>query len=113
MPRSCGRSRSPYGDGLLVPEGGPAARRSRLLGRAKMPDEAEGGEHAQHVVREVDLPPAEALPGRRLVVVMVVVPALAHGEEGDEEVVAAIVGGRVAARADEVRQRVDGEGAVP
>lgn len=45
--------------------------------------------------------------------VMVVVPAFAEGDQGEEEVVAAVVCGVVAAAAVHVGERVDGEGGVP
>ncbi len=79
----------------------------------EVPDQASGGERAQHVVRAVDLPPAEALARRHLVVMVVVVPALAHGDECEHEVVARVVVGGVAAAAPQVRERVDRERAVP
>ena len=50
---------------------------------------------------------------RALVVVVVVVPALAHGHEREDEAVLAVVGRRVAAPPEHVGERVDGEGAVP
>src|SRR2546430_11402633 len=43
----------------------------------------------------------------------VVVPAFAEGEQGEEPVVAAGVGGLVAARTKEGRERVDGKRIVP
>ena len=70
-------------------------------------------EQAQHVVGHVDLPPAEALVGRALVVVVVVVPPLAGREQREQPVVARVVGGVVAALAEHVRQRVDRKRAVP
>src|ERR1700757_184071 len=44
---------------------------------------------------------------------MIVVPAFAEGDEGEEPVVFAGVGGRKAALAEDVGERIDGEGAVP
>src|SRR5579871_619045 len=80
---------------------------------AKFPDDAAPGEGFQHVVSDVNFPPEEALASRCHVMVMIVVPALAERHEGEEPVVAAGVGGFVAARTEEMRKRIDGEGVVP
>lgn len=42
-----------------------------------VPDDSQGSEHADDVVGDVDLPPKEALAGRALIVVMIVVPSFA------------------------------------
>jgi len=44
---------------------------------------------------------------------MIVVPAFSEREQGEEPIVAAGIGGFVAARAEEVRERIDGEGIMP
>src|SRR5262249_15554474 len=75
-----------------------------------IPDQPDLLEGKQDVVAHVHLPPAEPLVRRRHVVVVVVVPSLAHGDEREQPVVARVVGGLVAAAAEHVRQRVDGEG---
>ena len=69
--------------------------------------------HPERVPSRVELPPGEPLPDRGGQVVVVVVPALAAGEQRDEERVAAGVGGRVPPPAHQVGQRVDDEGPVP
>ena len=89
----------------------PATTRCRRL--VQVPHEAECGKHAQHEVRHVDLPPEEALARGALVVVVVVVPSLAQRDGREDCAVSAVVGGRVAARSEHVRERVDREGAVP
>src|SRR5215468_9717364 len=48
--------------------------------RVEIGDQAEGGEELQDIVRAVHLPPEEPLARRPLVVVVVIVPALAHGD---------------------------------
>src|SRR6266699_5751136 len=80
---------------------------------AEVPDDAEPGHDFQRVVGDVDLPPKESLARRGHEVMMIVVPAFAEGEQREEPVVAAGVGGLVAARAKEVRERIDGESVMP
>src|ERR1700682_6757067 len=80
---------------------------------AQVPDDAEPGEDLQRVVSDVDLPPEEALARRGHEVMMVVVPAFAEREQGDQPVVLAGVTGFVAPRAEKVRERIDGERIVP
>src|SRR5216684_1484494 len=80
---------------------------------AEIPDDAEPGHELEGVIRDVDLPPEEALTGGSHEVMMIVVPAFTEGEQGEKPVVAAGVGGFVAARAEEVGEGVDGEGVVP
>ena len=75
--------------------------------------EAEPLSQPEQVVARVDLPPAEALGGGARRPVMIVVPALAHREEREEEAVARVVGRREHAAAEEVHDAVDREGAVP
>ena len=70
------------------------------------------GQRLQNVVGRVDLPPAEALAHAALIGVVVVVPALAHGEEGEQPVVAGVVAGHVALAAVHMGERVDAEGGV-
>ena len=70
------------------------------------------GERLQDVVGGVDLPPAETLAHAALIGVVIVVPALAHGEEGEQPVVAGVVARDVALAAVHVGQRVDAERAV-
>src|SRR5436190_1584126 len=67
-----------------------------LRDRLQVPHDAEPRHHDQSVVTEVDLPPEETLASGRGVVVVVVVPAFAEREQGDPEIVAAIVLRRIA-----------------
>ena len=79
---------------------------------AEIAREAEPREHLDAVVRDVDFPPEEALVRGRLIIVMIVVPALAERDEREDQRVAAGVRRAVAAAAEQVRQRVDEERAV-
>ena len=76
------------------------------------PKRCRAGERFQHVVGRVDLPPAEAWRALALIGVVVVVPSLAHGEEGEEPVVAGVVAGHIALAPMHVGERIDAEGAV-
>ena len=76
---------------------------------AQIPDESEFFQDLEDVVGHVDLPPEKALVGARHVVVMVVVPAFAHGHEREPEVVTARVFRGVATTSPDVRERIDGE----
>jgi len=80
---------------------------------AKFADEAEPGKDFEGVEGDVDFPPVESLTRTGHVVVMVVVPAFAEGDEGEQPVVFAGVCGGETAIAEDVRERIDGEGAVP
>src|SRR6202021_1517275 len=73
----------------------------------QVPDHAQKGHELQQVERDVELPPVEALAGRRGIVVMIVVPALAQGDDREPGVVAAPVAGLVPLPAEYVGQRVD------
>ena len=79
---------------------------------ANVPDHPEPRQQHDAVVGEVDLPPVEALALGGRVAVVVVVPALAGGDQGQPEAVAAGVVRLVAAAAEAVADRVDGEGDV-
>ena len=63
-------------------------------------------------MRKIKLPPIESLPFRRLIVMMIVVPPLTQRDQRDKPVIAAVVAGRKPALAEDMRQRVDCEGAV-
>src|SRR5262245_50476445 len=75
--------------------------------------EAQILETFEDVIARIELPPEETLAGRAHIMMVVVVPALAHRDERDEEAVPALVAARVALLAEDVGERVDGEGAVP
>src|SRR6266852_116996 len=94
-------------------------RRESVLGQqmrgdfAQVPNDAEPGQNLQRVISDVDLPPVEALARRGHEVMMVVVPAFAERQQCEQPVVLAGVTGSIAARTEEVRERIDGEGVVP
>src|SRR5216684_383387 len=94
-------------------------RRESVLGQqmrgdfAQVPNDAEPGENLQRVVGDVDLPPVEALARRSHEVMMVVVPTFAQGKQREQPVVLAGVTGFIAARTEEVRERINGERVVP
>ena len=80
---------------------------------AEFADQAEPRENFQRVVGDVDFPPIEALTGAGHIVMMVVVPAFAERDQGQEPIILAGVGGGETAIAENVRERIDGERAVP
>src|SRR5271170_2353160 len=80
---------------------------------AEFADEAEPGEKFQAVEGHVNFPPVESLAGTGHEVVVVVVPAFAESDQSEEPAVFAGVRGGETAPAEEVRERVDGEGAMP
>ena len=83
-----------------------AARGADVLGhRPQVPDDAQPGHGPEQVVGDVDLPPEKPLAGGDGIVVVVVVPPLAQGDEGQGEVVAAGVRGGVAPAAGEAVAR--------
>src|ERR1700741_2409773 len=85
-----------------------------VLGYAtEFANDAEPGENLQGVIGDVDFPPVEALARGSHEVVMVVVPTFAESDEREEPIVFAGVGGREAALAEDVRERIDGEGTMP
>src|ERR1051326_7250274 len=79
----------------------------------EIPDQADRGQAAKYVVRGIHLPPEESLSRRYLVVMVVVVPALAHREQGECEVVARVVVGGIAPAPPHVGERVDRVRGVP
>ena len=84
-------------DGLMVVGvRSPSAEHGGRHG-LEAPDEAGPGEALQQVVGDVDLPPEEPVAGRALVAVVVVVPALAERDDREDEAVARVVLGLVAA----------------
>src|SRR5882762_6748698 len=91
----------------------PVLREQMHRHLAQVPDDAEPGENLQRVVGNVDLPPEETLARRGHEVMMVVVPAFAERQQGEQPVVLAGVTGFIAPRAEEVRERIDGEGVMP
>ena len=81
-------------------------------GQRHVPGEADQGERADDVVAHVDLPPAQAVPGRGREGVVGVVPALAQRQDAEHDVVAALVVAPVGPQAPQVADRVDAPGDV-
>jgi len=71
---------------------------------AELPDKPEPGEDLEGVVGDIDFPPEEALASGSHVMVVIVMPALAESEDGEEPIVLAGVGSFVATRAEQVRE---------
>src|SRR5271165_6289767 len=67
----------------------------------QFPHDSQTLEQLQKIEGRVVFPPAEALADAALERMMVVVPALPHGDNGEEPVVAGIVAGDVAPAADD------------
>jgi hypothetical protein len=80
---------------------------------AKFADKAEPRQHRQGVEGEVQFPPIKTLPRAGHVIVVVVVPTLAEGDQREQPAILAGVFGRETALAEKVRERIDGEGSVP
>ena len=76
------------------------------------PDEAGVGQELQAVVGRINLPPIKSVAGTALEAVVVIVPALAERDEGEDGAVARIIVGLEAAFAHEMGHGVDTTGAV-
>ena len=83
-----------------------------MLGEADVPDQVAFFQDFDGVPGEVDLPPLQAVAGAGWEGVVVVVPALAEGEEAEDGVVAGMIGGGVGPGAPDVADGVDGPGDV-
>src|SRR5262249_11141878 len=75
--------------------------------------QAQGGQREDGQIGDIQLPPAVAVRGRALVGVVVVVPALAVGDERNEPVVAAVLSGVVRLVSEQVAEGVHAPGDVP
>jgi hypothetical protein len=75
-------------------------------------DDAEEGKDTEGVVSGIDLPPVEALTRGGLVAVVVIMPSLAEGDDGEQEAVPAIVSGVVARLSPDMCHGIDATGAV-
>src|ERR1700736_3540465 len=80
---------------------------------AEVPDDTAPGKNLQGVVGDVDFPPEKTLAGGGHEVMVVVVPAFAEGQQRQEPVVLAGVVGFVAARTEQMGERIDGKRVVP
>ena len=75
--------------------------------------EAEQHQEADDHPRQIDLPPLVPMPCRAGIGVMIIVPALAAGEERDQSVIAAVVGSPVVAITPDMGDRIDRPGGMP
>src|SRR5262249_62404125 len=80
--------------------------------RLQIPYQTEQRQHLEDVKCWVDLPPPKSLTDAALVRMMIIVPAFAHGDDGQQPIVARVVSGYVASAAADVGQRVDAESRV-
>src|SRR5215469_18361656 len=91
---------------------------SRYLGRGlqpmllDIPNQADLAEHPNGVPVEVDFVPAQSVPGRNRMRVVVVVPALAKGKERNQEVVRRVVLRLETSRTPHVGGRIHQPGAM-
>src|SRR5260370_27888924 len=77
---------------------------------SEVPDNPQPGHDLQRVISNVNLPPEEALACRSHEVVMVIVPALAEGQQSEQPIVSAGICCLVAARTQKVRGPINCEG---
>ena len=73
-------------------------------GLTEIPYKTEPRERFKGVVRDVDLPPVEALTLRARVPVVVIMPSLAKGNDCEEEAVLAVVAGLEASFSEHVSE---------
>src|SRR5262249_38898683 len=130
-------AKSPYAAHLLPPEGCDSIAKNSLLPGprigllsafvscypARTPRLALRPDHVRsqpaHLqatdeqIRHIDLVPAVAVRGAARLMVVVVVPALAEGQQGQPPAVAAVVRRGVVPIAAAVAEQVDSEGEVP
>ncbi len=87
---------------------------NRPIGSQSDPSErpASRSEQEGHRKAEISLPPTVAVINRRLVMVVVVVPAFALREQANDHVVAAVILRRVALVTPHVRNRIHHPGSV-
>src|SRR4051812_23146876 len=68
-----------------------ALLQNTLRNRLEIPYQSEKGESLEDVVAGIDLPPIETLPRAVRIMMMVVVPSLAHRDQGEPEIVPALI----------------------
>ena len=73
----------------------------------QVPNEPSPGQGFEQIVGDVNFPPVKTLADGAHVAVMVVMPALAQGDQRQNQAVPAVVLSIVAAFAQQMRQRVD------
>src|ERR1700687_2353016 len=79
---------------------------NRRRRRLQVPNDPEPGQRIENVKGRVDLPRPEPLADAALISVVIVVPPLAHREDGEQPVVPGIVGREVALASPYVGERV-------
>lgn len=65
-----------------------------------IPDEAAELKTLEEIIGHVDFPPPESLSGRAGILVMIIVPSLSHGNDGQNRIVPTIVGCGIATGAE-------------
>lgn len=80
---------------------------AKVAGRNHLRGQPEFLEQLDLIVGDVDFPPTMLVGGARWIVMVVVVPPFAHGQDRDEPVVPAVIVGLVVRVAEEMGQRVD------
>lgn len=80
-----------------------------LRNPADLPYNAHPAKHPQNIIRNIDLPPIEPLPGRALVIVMIIMPSLPKCHQRQPHTVLRFITGIVARLPKFVHQGVDGE----
>lgn len=75
----------------------------------QIPDQSGPGHYLQQVVSGVHFPPEESLAGRAHESMVIIVPSLAHRDERQPEIVAAVVFSREATVAPDMGERIDEE----
>ena len=71
----------------------PGFEDCRGIRLAQLANDSEHAEDLQHIVRQVDFPPSQALAGAEDELVVIVVPAFSQRNHGEEEIVPALVPG--------------------
>src|SRR5262249_4724804 len=75
----------------------------------QIPYQTEQRQHLEDVKCWVDLPPPKSLTDAALVRMMIIVPAFAHGDDGQQPIDARVVSGYVPSAAADVREGVEAE----
>lgn len=91
----------------------PEIATDHFLGRTlHVPDKTNLLHTPEDVPAHIDLPPAESLPSRPGVIVMVIMPSFPHRQQRNEHAIPTFIISLVDPAADEVRHGVDEKGAM-
>src|SRR3974390_2095892 len=85
----------------------------RLLAHLHIPGEPKENQKTQQQEAEIDLPPEPLIASHAGLGMMIVVPALAAGDDGDKNIVAAVIAGVVVLVTGRMSQRIYAPGDVP